>query len=450
MTLYNKRLLCRIVLEATTPLSIGSGLKDITTDSLVVKDINDLPYIPGTSIAGVLRHAISTELGDDLFGYQSKEDGEGSKLIITEARLVHANGKVLDGIISDDPSDAFLLRFKDLPIRQHTGITQYGTTKKGSKYDEQIVYKGTRFCFEMELCNPDNNTTAQDYKEKFEILIKELTSPTLRLGSGTRSGFGAIKIIPTSSFFIELDLQNDADLELYLSKSSSLADMEFWQKCNHLQLRNNSKNENWVTYTLTIKPEDFILFSSGFGDSKSDIAPVNEATIQWDANNHGHFIEHNILIPATSVKGALSHRVAFHYNKLNNCYIDNNMAKISEQNEAVLAIFGGTINTEQVKGNLIISDQIEPWNKENKILNHVSIDNFTGGAINGALFSEQVIFAPEQSFTFNISVNKKAFSDNLVQDALECALNDICTGMLPLGGGTNRGHGCFIGSYTKN
>ncbi|MGL5563364.1 MAG: RAMP superfamily CRISPR-associated protein, partial [Tannerellaceae bacterium] len=48
MTLYNKRLLCRIVLEATTPLSIGSGLKDITTDSLVVKDINGLPYIPGT------------------------------------------------------------------------------------------------------------------------------------------------------------------------------------------------------------------------------------------------------------------------------------------------------------------------------------------------------------------------------------------------------------------
>lgn len=41
------KLVVRVIIEAQTPLCIGSGEKSILTDSEVMRDVNGLPYIPG-------------------------------------------------------------------------------------------------------------------------------------------------------------------------------------------------------------------------------------------------------------------------------------------------------------------------------------------------------------------------------------------------------------------
>ncbi|MBR3713032.1 MAG: CRISPR-associated protein, partial [Bacteroidales bacterium] len=46
-SIYTHRFLARMIIEAKTPLAVGSGDKDITTDALVATDVNGLPYIPG-------------------------------------------------------------------------------------------------------------------------------------------------------------------------------------------------------------------------------------------------------------------------------------------------------------------------------------------------------------------------------------------------------------------
>ena len=48
-TIYNKRYLTRVVIEAATPLAVGTGNKSVLTDALVARDLNGLPYIPGSS-----------------------------------------------------------------------------------------------------------------------------------------------------------------------------------------------------------------------------------------------------------------------------------------------------------------------------------------------------------------------------------------------------------------
>ena len=96
---YKYRFIARIVLEAKTPLVIGSGNKDIYTDATIAKDVNGLPYIPGTSIAGVVRHALGlTDEEEKFFGYQKGEKGHGSEIIFSEAKMIGADGKVIDGI----------------------------------------------------------------------------------------------------------------------------------------------------------------------------------------------------------------------------------------------------------------------------------------------------------------------------------------------------------------
>ena len=56
--------IARLIIEAATPLLVGSGEKGLTVDKLVAKDANNLPYIPATGLAGVLRHAFAIAFGE--------------------------------------------------------------------------------------------------------------------------------------------------------------------------------------------------------------------------------------------------------------------------------------------------------------------------------------------------------------------------------------------------
>ena len=67
-TIYQYRTLARVLITAESPIRIGSGEKDLVTDSLVIRDSNGLPYIPGSTLAGVIRSLIQTiwQNGSDL------------------------------------------------------------------------------------------------------------------------------------------------------------------------------------------------------------------------------------------------------------------------------------------------------------------------------------------------------------------------------------------------
>lgn len=464
----NYRFLARIIIEAKTPLNIGSGNKGIKSDSLVLRDINGLPFIPGTTIAGLLRHYITVDRKENeeekeyiirlekkrspLMGSQE----EGSPLIITEAKMLDSDGTVLDGIISQEKLDSpFLSAFRELPIRQHAKIGHRGATMKGGKFDEEIVLKGTRFCFEMEMLS------AQDDDSEFIELLNYLNSDTFRVGSGSRSGFGEIMIVETLCKYKKIDLTDSKQREWYLKKSSSLN--EEWQDAEPI-IFNGQSTKDWITYTLNIRPIDFILFGSGFGNDKADMTFVRESFVDWSV--HPATItdrEHVVLIPASSLKGALSHRLAYYYNKLKRKFADKLTEEekiedyVGKNNEAVKTLFGsegekgpdGKMQNKK-RGNVLMSDIIQETIISPKVLNHVSIDRFTGGAIDGALFSEETLYAKGQSFETKLIVNSQAFDDKDVETAFEDTLKDLCSGMLPLGGGVNRGNGCFEGTIKRN
>lgn len=453
-TNYIHRFLARFVIEAKTPLAVGSGEKDITTDALVATDVNGLPYIPGTAIAGVVRSMIGEESAKTFFGYQvpnKKKDGKGSEIIFTEAKILNSKGEVVDGLnIEAIDKDSLLKEYKELPIRQHARISEKGVTVKGGKFDEQVVFAGTRFCFELEMVSDGKN-----YSD-FESVLSQINNKTFRIGSGTRCGFGEIEVVEMQR--AKLDLSEPKELDLYLEKSSDLSkDWNGWQRDENI--KKETLSSDWVEYKLSLQPEDFFLFGSGFGDSEVDMTPVKARKVVWNEKNEGELSKLMVLIPATSVKGALSHRVAFHWNKLNKYYAGNPEAKVGKDNFAVKTLFGSEGEKDgegQLRGNVIFSDIIEKRNVEDKILNHVAIDRFTGGAMDGALFSEKTTYVREKDKPFEMTIlvknemlSKKDKKNVTVGDALEVALQDICKGMLPLGGGVNRGNGIFSGTLKR-
>lgn len=450
---YTHRFLARFVIEAETPLAVGSGDKDVLTDALIATDVNGLPYIPGTAIAGVVRHMIEEVKPEDfninkIFGFQDKKDGHGSEIIFTEAKILNSKGEVVDGMNLKAKEDSLLKYYDELPIRQHVRINEKGVTDKSGKFDEQVIFAGTRFCFEMEMVAKGKSI------DNFNKILEQVQSQTFRIGGGTCCGFGKIKVVDLQTRI--LNLQNGDEIQLYLNKLSNLADAWVgWEK----QSAEEKPSNGWITYELHLQPEDFFLFGSGFGDDEVDMTPVKEKKVVWK-DGKGELTEELVLIPATSVKGALAHRVAYHYNKLTGVYADNLETEderknvVGKNNKAVKALFGseGEIDkvtkkmVNQARGNVFFSDVIENT-LEDKILNHVAIDRFTGGAIDGALFSEKTTYGKGQTFEMTILVNEDAFSKGeKIQASLEAAMIDICKGLLTLGGGVNRGNGVFTGT----
>ena len=408
------RYIAHIIMEADTPLKVGSSESDFMKDSPIQKDWNGLPMILGTSIAGVLRKDFDGT-ADDVFG---KEDG--SKVIFSNALLLDENQKANEGLLLTKSS--FLELFDTLPIREHTAITDKGVANEHSKFDEEVVYKGARFKFSLEMLED---------KSAFDKLISLLQSSSFRLGGGSTKGFGKFKVIEIKT----RTLKSVKDLESYSSSLNS--------KLEESIVLEPTKSQTHTLYSLKIEPDDFFMFGSGFGDNDADQTPVVEKLIDYAKKD---LSKNYILIPASSLKGAIAHRTTYHYNLNNKLYIGNEEAR-----EVIDELFGEAKNSKKEidgsKGKLLFSDVYKLDKNETKVFDHVAIDRFTGGAIDGALFQEKTTAQKDE---WSIEILLEHGVDEAFVKAFEQSLDDVCSGMLALGGATTKGHGVFVGTLLKN
>jgi len=409
--------IAHITLEAETPLKVGSNASDFIDDSPIQRDWNGLPMILGTSIAGVLRKDFDTGLVNDIFG---KEDG--SKVVFSNALLLDESLKVQEELLLEKSN--FLKLFDTLVIREHTAISEKGVAKKHGKFDEEVVYKGSRFKFSIEMLENESS---------FEKLLELLQSPSFRLGGGSTKGFGKFKVLSVSK--TKLDTT-----DLWADYSSSL---------NHKISKNDVtsfkavRSETYTKYTVSIKPDDFFMFGSGFGDKDADQTPVTEKIIDYDLKG---LSANYVLMPASSVKGAVAHRAAYHYNLKQELFIGNVEAKL-----VVAELFGEAKNSKKEidgsKGKVLFSDVYKVAKNETKVFDHVSIDRFTGGGLDGALFQEKTTAQKDE---WQLELMLKNDVDKVFVNAFEATLDDVCNGMLPLGGATTKGHGIFAGTWSKS
>ena len=426
----NKIKIARVLVEAATPLAVGTGESNILTHSEVIVDVNGLPYIPGTSLTGVIRNTIKDAPAvDRVFGRVSKDEIIGSMLIVSDARIVDFDGQVIDGLAV--PSHELLTLYKDLPVRQHVKIGEKGTAVDSGKFDNQVVYKGTRFCFDLEC-----RILSDDDEKLFDRVLDIINSGLLRVGGGTRKGYGRLEAI--SSWVITYD-----DMKGYLDHSAELSitpdALHGWTPYEKKSVADN----DWVI-SIKITPDDFVFFGSGFGNENADAVQIMERYVVWPPDHKAVVVDSGVVIPASSVKGAFAQRFVYWYNALES----------EKGNVARNILFGHVDRNSMLPGVIYFDDIIEDIDLENrcKVFNHVKIDRFTGGAFPGALYNEEAVYLKGQQFVLTIRIDKNALKircgetkimfDN-INKAVDLVVRDIKCGLLPLGGLTNRGHGCF-------
>jgi len=188
--------LLRLVLESVTPLSIGTGRGNGVFDNLLVRDPNGLPGIPGTSLAGVLRHRL-TKLdeawADDLFGSGRAANEAASRVHVSWGHIHDSQDKPVEGLL-----EAGQPRLQDSLLREAAGETPLrrdrvrldhrGTAASGGQFDRVALHAGYRFSVELTCWSEAGTDEAWDG-------LTRLLKSDLRLGGAVRSGFGAMKIV---------------------------------------------------------------------------------------------------------------------------------------------------------------------------------------------------------------------------------------------------------------
>lgn len=454
------RSITRITLELEGPCRIGTGEETADSDMPFVVDASGLPALPGSSLAGLLRAAIGerrgTSAAERWFGAcRDREEPEASRVRLSWAHVHDQEDRPVDGRRHPDDHSDFLRKIAGGEIRDHVRIDHRGTADDGGKFDRQLLYAGTRFSFELEI------VAGAGERDDVEALRDELLAlhhgPSTRLGSGTHSGFGAFRVIRAKGRIF--DLRDGNDFDAYTAISPALDDEP---DIPALEIPDRTPvDTDLATISITLEPETFFLVGGGDVIEGADepegakIAPVTTHRINW-RNGLGTFRNtESAYLPATSIKGALSHRVAFHANRLLENYAAAGTdldAHCGEANPAVRNLFGfcrdEAVDDESNSGvGRVIIDDVPVKRRGRKQMIHISTDPFTGGVRHGFLFTEDAFKPGGPPIEFTLAVERPGELSNLERQALELTLQDLTSGRLAIGSGAGRGNGRFQGDF---
>ena len=489
------RFLARVVIELLTPLQISSGSGDDASDVSLLTDANGLAAIPGDSLRGALRAIYradgrSEEDIKDLFGQvRAEEDGSktgiGSRLTLSWGHVHDAQNLPVVGLL--DPRlialDEVLRSASVGELREHAGISHRGGAfaSKRSLRSEYCLCAGHRFTFEIDLIGKVEPLEA---KEEFNDLLAFFNSPVLRLGGKSRSGYGAFAVhaIECACF----DLTDRWQFDLFARYSPDLSQPDIALKPLE-SIPEGKIPANALCVCLPLQPNAYWMFGGGEDApdqaGTADIAPVRTARVHWKVENGtqcGSLINDLPLFPASGIKGAVAHRVAFHYNLLNGVFADQisdvdrpadevteaeeaphqtgpaALAKerfiesekrfaphVGVNNDAVAELFGRAKGDQEQpgqRGRVLIDDLLLENNLQSRLITHAPLGRFSGGVLN--LFSERPFWRGDLPPLRLLILDKDQISSKS-RLALFRTLEDLAGSRLQVGSGSGRGLGFF-------
>ncbi|HOX46068.1 MAG TPA: RAMP superfamily CRISPR-associated protein [Myxococcota bacterium] len=451
--------LARVTVELQSPLAIGSGAWDDLLDSPFVVDANDLPTLPGTSLAGVLRAAWLQARGEaeakKVFGHQERDQGEASRVWISFGAIHGQDDRpVAPRMRHEDIERDPLLRLARVPlVRQHVRIDHRGAAEGHGLFDRSMVAAGHRFTFELEVRDEDESI--------LRGLLGLFADGSVGLGARTRSGLGALRLV--QALGRRFDLRKKADREAYAEVPADLRIDMPRGVLEPLQPGATGPSTGELVARLELRPRGFWMIGGGRpaeGAGKApDINPYREARVVWEKGQGRLDLDRlELVVPASAIKGALRHRAAFHLNRLQRRFADQAGAALERfdgtNHPDVQSLFGCMLEHDEGQaGRVRVGDLRFAKQPDSQRMTHVSLDRFTCGPVDGALFEEEALWkgGPWQ-LEVRVQTGALGAGDKRVPDvpleareALRLALEDLVGGRLQIGAGSGRGHGWLEG-----
>lgn len=470
--------IARIVIESLSPISIGTGFGIGTFDTSLVRDANGLPTIPATSVAGVLRHSFARYYGqipgldqdetDSIFGCPDQDDrqGKSSRIEISFGFIHDQDNRPIDRLLLGEErnrlkSDSLLAgAARDVPLsRDYVRLDGMGTAAEQAKFDRTMLPAGYRFTIELALwCESLSDHWLDQILGLFDL-------PEFRLGGGTRKGLGKVKRVPGQTHIAEFDLRTLDGVNDLKAAHDDLSNMASFREAS---VESVSGDKLPLVGKLVLSPEDFWRIGQGdapygnYGDREPPAAIVlTERVVDWQSDRGQLEERRRVVVPASSIKGSLSHRATYHINCAIECFAERMqdrpaVGKTGNAAEGLVSsLFGsvkqnlGSRNSDdgpampnEMAGRVLLDD-VYLEDGDSAIMMHNSIDRFTGGARHGALFGEELMFCGQLEIP--IVVLESDQIPKMAKDGFAQALEDMIQGRLAIGAGASRGHGFCSG-----
>lgn len=373
-------------LESLSPLRIGDG------DEELVLDLDDKPFLPGTSISGAfrafIRNAYCSSIEERLFGTSDKTN-QSSRITFSDADCL-----------------------EDKPVHFYSGIKMNSDTRTvedGALFHRVSIVPGAVFRLTITLRSTDCDHIKD--KEVIESALQALHHGHIRLGAYKSTGNG--KFIIRQGRYIHYDCNKESDLKAYVE-----------------QLRDNAKN--WPI-KKEFKSSSFVVIKVK-GKTATPLLVGGRYLLKSGEPDRAFMaIERDgslkPIIPATSLKGVLRYGVerVTHFMKLN-------------RRELYLTkLFGSERDAdEKHMGNLLLEDIYLEEDKSKKYY-RIGINPLTGGAKakDGTLFQEETVQGKfETTLLYHLKKesipmnNQKDSSSNEQQNSIN--VDNVCLGLLLL------------------
>lgn len=407
---YNKIIKYKVRACCISSLHIGSAMGE--KGEVLIHPVDGKPFIQASSIAGVFRRTYASSYGVDatekLFGNRHQQQNTN----------VSEYGSCVcfsDATFTEDENSSIKMELRPhVRINRDTGTVDAskvsGTTEmSGQKFDMEYIGAGARFWFDIYLYH-------ETEMERLENVLELLHLGQIQIGGKKSNGSGYIQFekLLKKSF----DMTKEEDRKSWI-KEDNLEDGDYEDYLSKLKLTIPSKNAYEVK--VTGKTENAVLIKSIAVSGVGKGVPDNE-NIQNSKKEY--------IIPGSSLKGALRSQM-------------ERIARYLNQSSIIEEIFGSEeceIDKKKNVGNLFVKDVVVGNIKDNDKVNlehRIHIDKFTGGVMQGSLFSEKNIFG-ELQIDIRISCNNNPEAS---LGLLVLALRDLAIGQMNLGSGYSVGKG---------
>ncbi|GAB4551340.1 MAG: RAMP superfamily CRISPR-associated protein [Anaerolineae bacterium] len=410
----NKRIIVEGDLRLETPAHFGSGDEMGSLVPLIADEITNQPLLTGASIAGALRSYLwtrehgygktqsSTGMAALLFGgARQDQQGDQSHLIIDDAYGENAKVELRDGVKINPKSR---------------------TAEEKKLYTFMVWSAGAKFSLRFELLITEDSDESR-LRQALAVVLSGLQNGEITLGARKRRGYGRVKI--DSWRVREFDLTKSDGLIAWVKEGgASLSEQRVVSdlfKALNVSARFEDRRDRF-----TLQAE-FTLESSLLIRADSAVADM------------GHLRSNgNPVLSGTSLSGAIRARALKIANTLSvanaDGLIDEMFGIFSEQ-----VTNNRTASRVSVEEHFITGGESERW-----LQSRVSIDRFTGGALDTALFHQQ----PQFGGKVQVNLELRSPKDHEI-GLLLLVLKDLWTGDLPLGGESSVGRGRLRGHKAK-
>lgn len=392
----NSHIYFKVIFELLTPLAIGSG-NNKNTDSDVICDSRGVPYIPATSIAGIMRSCFKNykNIQNNIFGYVN-----GNEALSSPIRIY----------------DAIQTKESSVTARDCVKLNEK-VAKKKAKFDFEAVETGAEFTGYVEL---DKN--ACDYEKDIINTLSLINTGALRFGSKSTRGYGKIRLKNVSRMCFDFSTGYDEwlDFDMFSEKC--------WEGAEKITLPKLTVDATVIL--LSLRQKGAISIRSYVTDAPKDKETVPDY-------KHITLKDGPPVIPGTSWCGAFRQRFTefsdkeraeklFGYVKENNK--NSNKASLQKSDS----------KKKSAKSKIVFSESIidKPIIKQ---ITRNSIDRFSAATKTSALYTEFTCY----NGTTELEILLDNDADAADRNILSAVIADLDNGYLAVGGLTSIGRGMF-------